>query len=377
MADFMLPKLGLTMDEARFVRWLKSPGEPVRAGEPFAEIETDKAVLELEAPEDGVLAHQYVQEGDLVPVGAPVAAFADESRTVQSNPCPPREETESTSTVAPRIAPAVRRRARELGVDLEALLAEASSRRRITLADVEHAARPSGTAESGPVPTEFRPEMRRAIANQTAKSTTIPKFTVWAEVDAEPLAEIRTIVAPSIAERYGVKLTVTDFLLTAVMLALSEHLPFQRVWRDGRVMGLEPVRVGLAVAVDGGLLIPTFAVNPRATVVTVAQQRHEAVNRARAGRLPSAYLGPAVMSVSNLGMTRVDAFEALINADETAILAVGRIRPRPVVRDGAVMAGKVLSVALTCDHRVVDGMDAARFLESLVARLEGRQWALF
>lgn len=378
MTDFFMPKLGLTMDEARLVHWLKAPGEPVNEGEAFAEIESDKAILELQAPQTGVLLTQRVPEGAVVPVGSVIATFGtrEEAPQAQTTALSPQPETaEDIAVNGPAAAPAVRHRARELGVDLSQVVATGAGGRRITLADVEHAAgpRPSPNASAD---REEALVNRQAMAERLTQSAHIPQFRVRMDVDAETLITVRSVIDATMGESQGIHLTVTDFVLWAVVHAIHAHPVFQRVWSGTQVVAVTDPRVGLVVSTGSGLVIPSLAMSHAVNLLELARHRDDVVTRARAGRIPQQYAGSAVVSVSNLGMTRVDEFDALLNPGESAILAVGRIVKRPVVREDQLVMRRQFALTLTCDHRVVDGMDAARFLETVAQQLESMNWPI-
>ncbi|MCY0897891.1 MAG: dihydrolipoamide acetyltransferase family protein [Firmicutes bacterium] len=378
MTDFFMPKLGLTMEEARLVRWLKAPGEPVNEGEAFAEIESDKAILELQAPQTGVLLTQRVPEGAVVPVGSVIATFGtvEEALQVQTEAPSSRLQTaEDLAETGPAAAPAVRRRARELGVDLSQVVATGAGGRRITLADVEQAVGPS-QSQNASAHREEALVNRQAVAERLTQSARIPQFRVRMDVDAETLITVRSVIDATTGESLGIHLTVTDFVLWAVVHAIRAHPRFQRVWSGSQVVTVPDPRVGLVVATDTGLVIPTLAMFHAVNLLELAGYRHDAVTRARAGRIPQQYAGSAVVSVSNLGMTRVDEFDALLNPGESAILAVGRIAKRPVVREDQLVVRRQFTLTLTCDHRVVDGMDAAHFIETVAQQLESMNWPI-
>lgn len=382
--EFRLPKMGMTMDEARVIRWLKGPGDPVSAGEAFVEVETDKSAITVETPVEGVLLERRVEEDAIVPVGTIIAVFGSRDempgRTLPQAAVqqPPELVSNTIQRIGPAASPAVRQRARSLGVNL-ADLKGTGPHGRITIEDVDTAA--VCRSETAAVTAERRAvfdesAMRLAIARTTSESARIPQFFMLRCIDAEYVEEVRRLLGPTILRKVGTRPTVTDFLLLGAARALRAHPEFCVRWTDGRIERPDVIRIGLVVAVPNGLIVPTLAGLADKSLAEVTQARAEAVARAREGRLAADLAGPGVMTLSNLGPYGVDAFSALVNPGEAAALAVGRIVQEPVVENGNIQVRRRCTVTLSSDHRMVDGVAAAGFLETLGDALESREWPL-
>lgn len=257
------------------------------------------------------------------------------------------------------ISPRARRLARERGLDLNRMVGSGPGGR-IVSADL-HAAKPASV--------ETLSTMRRAIVRATTQSAAIPQFSVSAELDASLLVSLREqLVTPILADT-GVKLSITDLLLVAQARALAEIPTANAIWRNDAIERLSAVAVGLIVAVDDGLLLPTIAGLDQMPLADVVRRRSEAIQSARSGRQWSD-AAPSATSLSNLGNSRVDRFTALLMPPQSTMLAVGRIAARPYVVDNQVVARQTLQLTLTADHRVLDGMHAAEYLSRIVEYLE-------
>ena len=329
-----MPPLGQTSDELRIVVWRKREGDAVAVGEPLLEVETDKATLEVEAALAGTLLRIVHGEGQTVQSGT-VIAFVGE----------PGEEIADEAPAKVQAAPAVRRLAQEHGVDL-AQVRGSGPGGRVERADVL-------ALVDGAAAGELVSGHRRALAARLVRSTAIPQFTVGVTVDmtaAMPLIE-GTV-------------TLTHVLLQAMARSLRAHPEMNRLWVDGgpRLRALERVDVGLAVAGDDTLLVVTIPEPDLLSLPQLAREAGRAALAARDGDVPAENRGPASITLSNLGMVGVDRFTALIDPDQTAILAAGRVVERPQPQ---------LELNLTVDHRVVDGSQAGAFLASIRADLEG------
>ncbi len=367
----ILPKLGLTMEEGKLVAWRKREGETVAQGEVLFEVETDKATIEVESPAAGILRKVLVQPGDSVPVTETIALIstsADEPLPEVTRARAPAAEVATRSAVAPapaistgdgdrvRASPAARRRAEELGVDVNAVSGTGPGGR-ITLEDVERA------ATSAPAGEKHAPlsRMRRAIAERMTRSARdAPQFSISRDVDMTTANDAR--------KRAGV--SYTDVIVAACAKTLRAHRAMRsRVDGDALVTS-EGIHVGIAVALDDGLLVPVIRNADAKDLPTLARERAALEQGAQSGKLPADALTGAVFTVSNLGTQGVDRFTAIVNPPEAAILAVGRVVDRVVARDGAPAIRPVVSLTLSVDHRVADGATAARFLSDVADRLE-------
>lgn len=372
-----MPRLGQDMTEGILVEWLKSPGDRVEEGELLAVIETDKAEVAFESPAGGYLVAILLEPRSTAATGAPIAWIGEEpsSQPPSLDPAPAEgpapgvaRETRAPGARPSRPAPAksrrkpvsplARRRAAELGVD-PAGVDGTGPGGRVTVEDVvrAHEAAQARAPEPGPLSG-----MRRAIATRMARSAAIPQFRL-----------VREIVIEQPDQAAGrPKATYTDLLLWATARALAERRSVNASWIDGNPpsVRLHPVvNLGFAVAVEDGLLVPVI---PDAAVLSMARisaQRRHLEQAARRGRLRPENLEGGTFTVSNLGAAGVDEFAALINPPEAGILAVGAVKPRPVVVDGVLAAAPTVRLTLTGDHRVFDGLEGARFLAALAAHL--------
>lgn len=364
VTSIILPKLGLTMDEGMVVGWLKKEGDRVEAGEALFEVETDKAIMEVESPVAGYVRKLLVAAGQTVPVTqviALVSSTADEPVTVPatlavterpvaeavSMPLPPSSGTSDQRVVA---SPAARKRAQELGVDLAAVRAAKSGR--ISVEDVEAAGRPA-------VRTPLS-RMRRAIAERMTHSfRDVPQFSVACDVDMTAANAARTEAGVSYA----------DVLILAVGRTLRDHPRLMTRYDPDGLIPADGIHIGIAVALEDGLLVPVLRDADTKDVVVISREREALQGWARAGKLPVDALVGAVFTISNLGAHGVDRFTAIVNPPESAILAVGRVRDAVVARDGSVVVAPVVTLTLSVDHRVTDGAQAAMFLADLESRL--------
>jgi pyruvate dehydrogenase E2 component (dihydrolipoamide acetyltransferase) len=340
-----MPALGTTTDELRIVEWLKRVGEEVGAGEPLFVVESDKATLEVEATAPGTLLAIQRQPGDTVDVGAVVAYLG------------PAGEEPPAEAPAGRVeaSPAVRKLAREHGIDLAAVQGSGPGGR-VERDDVLALA---GTASEAGEPV---PPHRQAVARRLGRSVSIPQFSVGVTVDMTSAAA--GLGAPGV--------TYTHVLLRALAATLRAHPELGSVWvRGPRLRRLPRPDVGLAVAGPDSLHVVTIPEPDRLEPAALVEHVERAAAEARAGRISEHYAGPAAVILSNLGGIGVDRFTAILDPDATAVLAAGRVTERPAVRDRELRVTPQLDLTLTVDHRVADGVAAGRFLAALRDRLEG------
>jgi pyruvate dehydrogenase E2 component (dihydrolipoamide acetyltransferase) len=381
--EVIMPALGLAQETGKVLRWLKAEGESVAKGEPLLEVETDKVTVEVEAPAEGILGGLRAGEGDDVPVGQAVAFVlapgesAPEPATVTAAPepaavssAPQATEAEpSEASAGPKAGPKERRRlaspkarrlAREHGIELDSVTGS-GPHGSVLAADLEGAnGDRAATLELGPV--------WQRMAERVARSwQTVPHFFLLREVDAGGLQAWRETAR----RRPGCEaLTHSDLLIRICAAALREHPRVNATWRDGSVVVQDEINVGLAVATDEALVVPVIHGADTLDLPALAARRAQLVEAARAGRLAPADVQGGTFTVSNLGMYGVDAFLAVVNAPQAAILAVGRIADRVVAADGAPAVRPVMTLSLSFDHRVVDGARGARFLDTLAALVE-------
>jgi pyruvate dehydrogenase E2 component (dihydrolipoamide acetyltransferase) len=363
--DVIMPALGVAQDTGRVLRWFSAEGDAVRKGEPLIEIETDKVTVELEAPADGTLIAVTAHAGDDPAVGSVIALILA-----------PGEAAPSAAVATPPRAPAspvARRMARDAGVDVAELARRLG--RPVQADDVRVAiAKAAPPAPSRPPSTPTRDgivtpvsHVWSTMAERTLASwTTVPHFAVQREINATRLLSWQRVAR----EQTGLHVTVTDLLVRAAAHALQAHPAVNRSWSDGGLVAHDPVDVGLAVALEDGLVVPVIHAADTFDLAAICTQRLELVARAREGRLEPGDVRGGTFTISNLGMYGVDAFTAIINPPQAAILAVGRIADRVLPVAGRPAVQPALTLTLSCDHRVVDGAIAGAFLRTLAESLE-------
>ncbi len=378
----VMPALEMAQETGKLISWLKKEGEAVAKGEPLLEIETDKAVMEIESPGEGILAGVRVQAGTEVPVGRTIAwivgpgetAPADEvtiesGRRMTASAAATEPGTSAQSAALPtaqpvRISPKARRLAGERGVDL-AHVRGSGPGGEILASDILAAAYSKAVAAS--IAVDRGSTVSRLMAERTTQSwTTVPHFFVVREVDAGALNEARQKLGPEIERLRGVKLTHSDLLVALVARVLQKHSRVNASWTGEAVRTLAEINVGLAMAVEDGVVAPIIRNADKVELSEIAAQRRDLAERARSGKLRPADIAGGTFTISNLGMFGVDAFTAIIIPPQAAILAVGRIADRVVVVDGHPGVRPMMTLTLSSDHRVVDGARAAKFMQDLV-----------
>jgi pyruvate dehydrogenase E2 component (dihydrolipoamide acetyltransferase) len=425
--EVIMPALGMAQDEGVLLRWFKKEGEMVTAGEPLMEVATDKVDVQVEAPASGLLTAVTAQEGDEIPVGQVIGLIAAEGEELPAAPAAvERKETQAperdggatatlpSSPVAARIAaehgvdlaevqaagdriskedveahirsnrsggrvlasPKARRLARERGVDLAAVVGTGPEGA-VLAADVPLAAQPEPEAPATVVhtPVAIEPEtqpvsrMWQIMAERlTGSWTSVPHFYLVREVGADQLIHWRTVLASGAAD--GAKITYTDLLTKLAALSLARFPRLNSFWDDGKIVTNPEINVGLAIAVEEGLLVPVVHSADRLRVDQIAAHRADLVERAGSGGLTPNDFAGGTFTISNLGMFGVDAFNAIVNPPQAAILAVGRIADRVVAVEGQPAVRPMMTLTLSCDHRAVDGVRAAQFLDALVGMIE-------
>ena len=373
--EVIMPALGLAQETGKVLRWLKAEGESVAKGEPLLEVETDKVTVEVEAPAEGILGGLRAGEGDDVPsrpgrgvrpgagrVGAGAGCgHRGATRATEAEPAEASAEPKPGPKARRRLAsPKARRLAHEHGIELDSVTGS-GPHGSVLAADLEGAnGDGAATLEAGPV--------WQRMAERVARSwQTVPHFFLLREVDAGGLQAWRETAR----RRPGCEaLTHSDLLIRICAAALREHPRVNATWRDGSVIAQDEINVGLAVATDDALVVPVIHGADTLDLPALAARRAQLVEAARAGRLVPADVQGGTFTVSNLGMYGVDAFLAVVNAPQAAILAVGRIADRVVAADGAPAVRPVMTLSLSFDHRVVDGARGALFVDTLAALVE-------
>jgi pyruvate dehydrogenase E2 component (dihydrolipoamide acetyltransferase) len=439
MADVLMPRLSDTMEEGVLSQWVKHEGDQIRKGDVLAVIETDKAAMDMEAYDEGVVTRILVQEGTSVPIGTPIAVIGEAAAAASASPpVPGPEQTERAVVPLPVSAPPTgpppkarlpasplaRKLARERGIDLTTVSGSGPGGR-IVRADIAQAARERGGAQPGPQPAAASTGPARpapgtlpaaplaVVTPSSAPSAVAPPaspspFTAPA-ADAEeiPLTTVRRLTAQRLAAsareaphfyltvvadagdllafraqaneggRGGgrghgadVKITVSDLLTRACAAALAAHPEINVSWDETRILRHRHVNIGVAVAIDDGLIVPVIRDADRKTLTEIAREAHDLTVRARERKLTLDELAGGTFTISNLGMYGIRQFTAVINPPQAAILAVGEAVRQPVVDGDKVTIATTMTLTLSIDHRAVDGATAARFLTRLRELIE-------
>ncbi|MHB1049878.1 MAG: pyruvate dehydrogenase complex dihydrolipoamide acetyltransferase [Bacteroidota bacterium] len=395
----LMPKLSDTMEEGVILKWRKKEGDKVKTGEIIADIQSDKADMEQEAYDSGVLLKIFPKEGDGVKVGAPLVIIGKEGEDIsvllqESSPAPetPKEPAvaqapavsptpppvvaeapappETTSSGRIKASPLAKKIAQDKNIDLRSITGSGPYGR-IVKADVLS---PSGSAALqhkvlAPLETKEIPlsMMRKTIAKRLVESkSTIPHFYLTIEMNMRMAMEFRT----SLAELTGTKISYNDMIVKAAALSLRENPKANSSYMGEKIVQHGRIDVSVAVAVDEGLITPVIRNADHKTLQEISTETKELAARAREGKLKPEEFTNGTFTISNLGMYDIENFAAIINPPEGAILAVGSIVQKPVIENGAVVAGNTMKVTLSCDHRVVDGAVGAEFLRSFKKMIE-------
>jgi len=421
--EIFMPALSPTMEKGTLAKWLVKEGDTVESGDVIAEIETDKATMEVESIDDGTVAKILVDEGtDDVPVGQIIAVLAEEGEDVADIKVPvataaPAQETEeklvparvsaetadsqkpapisqpasATATAAPTVSgervkasPLARRLAEQKGLDLAAV-SGTGPYGRIVKRDVENAkasvsAQSAASAQTVPAPTygpndiPFREEklsgMRKVIAKRLTESKqTVPHFYLTIECEIDTLLEQRKVLNVQ-GEKDGIKISVNDFIIRAAALALKKVPAANVQYAGDKMYWYERADVSVAVAIEGGLVTPVVRGACEKGLAAISADMKELAGKARDGKLmPEEYAGGTI-SISNLGMYGIKEFSAVINPPQGSILAIGAGVQKPIVKNGDLAVGTVMSVTMSCDHRAIDGAVGAEYLAAFKAYIE-------
>jgi pyruvate dehydrogenase E2 component (dihydrolipoamide acetyltransferase) len=434
-----MPKLSDTMEEGVLSAWLVEEGEEVSSGDVLAQVETDKATMDLEAFDEGILLKKVIEEGDAVPIGQLIAVIGEEGEDISdllgdaggdaaadaaaaeapeaeedepadasAEPTPDAEPVEQPAgdgqlrdrTPEPvpagtdeegrriKASPLARRIAQEHEVDL-ARIEGSGPEGRIVRRDVEarieereEAPEPAPAAEAptyelpdeeAPYETEAISQMRKTISRRLAESKySSPHFYLTVDIDVEKAVALRAELNELAEEQDRAKISFNDLITKASALALRDHPYVNASYLpdEGEIRKYNRIHIGIAVAIDEGLITPVIRDADQKGLTTLARETRELAERARNRDLEPEEFEGATFTTSNLGMFGIEEFTAIINPPNSAILAIGEIRDTPVVEDGEVVPGKRMKVTLSCDHRVVDGAVGARFLDSVRTYLE-------
>ena len=410
--EITMPRLSDTMEEGTLLHWHKQLGDVISSGDVLADIETDKATMELQSFDDGIFSKIFVQEGEKVEVGKVIAMLTEVDETL---PVEPKTEEPSQESLAEKqrpvktgmsISPVARRLADEYGVDVKTIQGSGPSGRvikrdilQIVEATNETSAAAATTqpekikqtdlsepvvvATSHPIVAasdwrENRSEplsnMRQVIAKRLVESKqTIPHYQVTMSFDMDPLLDMRKTLNEQLAKT-NVKLSVNDFLVRCCALAMAEHPAFNASFGGDCIYYHGPVNVGIAIALPedkgGGLVVGTIRDADQKSLRAISQESVRLGKKAKDKGLSLEEMSDTTFTISNLGMFGVEHFTAIINPPNSAILAVGAAIEKPVVRDGELVVGNELSATLSLDHRVIDGAMAARYLKTLKELIE-------
>jgi pyruvate dehydrogenase E2 component (dihydrolipoamide acetyltransferase) len=384
-----MPALEMAQETGKLVSWLKKEGDSVAKGDLLLEIETDKAVLEVEAAADGILGGITGEVGTDIPVGQTIAWILKPGEGVPANAIPevsvtapvteagrPLDEASpQLATSAARVSPKARRLAKEAGIDLNSVHGSRQDGE-ILASDIQALMDGVAGATIRAPHREALSPIGRLIAERTTQSwTTVPHFFLQREMDATALNAVRAARGPAVKQSLGVKLTHTDILIALVAHTLARHPRVNASWIENGICLNPEVNVAIAMAVQDGVVAPVVRNAQIAPLGEIAKQRRELTDRARAGRLRPADLAGGTFTVSNLGMFHIDSFCAIITPPQAAILAVGQIVDRAVVIDGVIAVRPMCSLTISCDHRVIDGAKAATFLHDLAESIhEPNRW---
>jgi pyruvate dehydrogenase E2 component (dihydrolipoamide acetyltransferase) len=355
--EVRLPQWGMGMQEGTIVRWFKHEGDVVQADEDLVEVEAAKTTQAVVAPASGVLLRVLVAEGDTIPVRTPLAVLgsaADAPPSAPANMAPARRVA---------VTPVARKLARDLGVDLDQVTGSGPGGR-IDESDVR-AYVADQTAVTPGDRSEPMSAMRRAIARHMHTSLqTMAQLTLSTELDATELVRLRERLQRDFA------LTITDLMIYAVARALRDHPSLNASLDEDRVRLHDGIHIGIAVALDEGLIVPVVRDADRKSLLDIAAQTRALAEQARSGTLTPDQVTGSTFSITNLGRWGIDAFTPIVNPPEAAILGVGRIVEKPAAYRGTIALRHMLTLNLTHDHRLVDGVPAARFLQRVVEMLE-------
>jgi len=429
--DITMPRLSDTMQSGTVIKWNVKEGDEVSSGQPIADIETDKATMEMQVYDDGVVSKILVKEGEKVDVGTVIAVLAGEGESAGDSERPARSaapgsaksQAESSappastkavaepkpkaaqreSHVAPAanghasrgdarlaVSPVARRIADEHGVDVQSIEGSGPNGR-VIKRDVMQAIERGAAAPvaSRSIPSTSRVEtgdaafepgdrplsnMRQVIAKRLVDSkTTIPHYQVTFTFNMDPLLDLRTTLNAQL-EKQGVKLSVNDFLVRACALAIRQHPEFNAVWGGDKITVKPDVNVGVAVSLPrekgGGLVVAVIRDADRKGLRLISEETRTLAEKARTRGLTIGEMSDSTFSISNLGMYGVEHFTAIINPPNAAILAVGAAVEKPVVRDGKIVVGQEMQATLSLDHRIIDGAMAAEYMRTLKQLIE-------
>ena len=394
--EIVMPKLGLTMTEGLIVEWRKKEGDPVTKGDILFVLETEKVTYEVEAPEDGTIGKILVKEQETVPVGAIVAYLlkpgestaaitatpAAAPRAVAASPAPAAAPAAAAAPAGGRVkaSPLARKVAREYGIDLAAV-AGTGPGGRVLRQDVEKAKaagiqKPAAAAPASAAPAAEEKlvpftGMRRTIAKKMLQSKVESAQTYMSNtVDASKLQQYREALLPFVEKKYGVRLTITDLMMKVTAAALREHPVVNTRWTDKGILYLPEVHMGMAMALDEGLIVPVIKSINAKSLGQIAVDRTALIKKGKTNSFLPDDIKGSTFTLSAMGMFGIEQFTAIINQPENAILGVAAIIDKPVVVKGQIVIRPMMNVNLSYDHRTIDGAEAGKFMQTLKAFIE-------
>lgn len=404
--EIVMPKLGLTMTEGLIVEWRKKEGDPVKKGDILFVLETEKVTYEVEAPEDGALGKILVKEQETVPVGAVVATLlkpgesavevtaapAAAPKAEAASPAPPAAAPAASTAASPpaggrvKATPLAKKVAQEYGIDLAAV-AGTGPGGRVLREDVEKAkaagiqapaaAAPAAPAQAAPATAAAEGRlaaftgMRKTIAKRMLQSKVeAAQAYMGNTVDATRIQALRSELLPFIEKKSGVRITITDLMMKITGAALREHPVVNTRWTDKGVLYLPEVNMGMAMALDEGLIVPVIKNINGKSLGQVAQDRVSLIEKGKKNSFLPDDIKGSTFTLSAMGMFGLETFTAIINQPENAILAVGAIIDKPVALKGEVVIRPMMTVNLTYDHRTIDGAEAGKFMRTLKEMIE-------
>lgn len=393
----VMPQFYETMQKGKIIKWLKKEGERVEKGKPIVEVETEKVVVEIEAPENGLLAKILAKEADDIPILQTIAVIAmpeEESLDFDSL----IEEMELTARVGEKIeevgkpkeeifeelekpivrvpiSPVARKLAQEHGIDVAKIMGSGPGGRIVKENVMKAIEEAKAAVPLPPEPMRAKlipmSKMRKVIAERMSYSArTVPQVTVTTEVDMSELVKLREKLLPDFERMIGVRMSYTDILIKGVAMTLREEPIFNSKLEGDQIRLMEDINIGVAVEVEEGLIVPVVRDADKKTLVEITKSTKQLIERAKEGKLSSSEVSGGTFTITNLGSYGVETFTPLINPPETAILGVGRIADKPVVVGDQITIRPVASLSLSFDHRVIDGALAARFLQRLKQIIE-------
>jgi len=402
MHEVIMPKLGLTMESGKIEKWHKKEGDKVKAGEVLFEVMTDKVTIEVESYDSGILRKILRAEGEEVPVTEVVAYIGEEDEEIPQaeselaaedkkkvevkkaeEAAEKVKEVSGISGEGVKISPLARKTAKEIGIDYKSeRIAGSRPGGRIVKEDIIAYSKKKGKARKGkaaPVTTTGitikssgpLEGIRKVIAERMSYSrSNIPHIVLNAKANVTQLIALREKFKEKILEKYGIKVTYTDFILKSTAVALRENLEVNSTFSDGNYIIYDDVNVGVAVSLEGGLIVPIIFDCDKLEITDIAKKRIELVGKAREGKLSLEEISNGTFTVTNLGMYGIRSFSPIINPPQAAILAVGEIYTEPAVVNGKIKPESFMDLSVSCDHRIIDGMIGAKFLRRIVELIE-------